>query len=74
MEIVEKDLGKYLKVGAQTVAGKMEAKISIDAAALLDDAAANIKGKIPGNLEDGIVDTVVAELKKDLLGVVAPSA
>ncbi len=61
--LVEKDLGKFISIGADIEGAKVVGKISIDGIALAEAAGVWIKSKIPGAWDDSLIDLGVAGLK-----------
>jgi hypothetical protein len=62
MELVQKDLGKYAKVDVAVEAGALKASISVPVIGLVKEAADLAKAKIPGTIDDMVIDAILAEL------------
>ena len=62
-EVFEKQIGEYVKVEVVAAAGELKAIQSVNLGKILDDAAAKVKEKIPGSVEEPFVDGIVAQLK-----------
>lgn len=62
-ELFEKQVAEHLKVEVVVEGSELKAIQSLDLGAVLDKAAAAVKAKIPGNIEEPFVDSIVAQLK-----------
>lgn len=63
MDIIEKQLGKYANVQLDLVAGALVAKLEVPVIALVKEAALVVKAKIPGTIDDMIIDALLAEVE-----------
>lgn len=63
MEILQKDLGKYAKVDIALKDGALQASISVPVIALVKEAAVVAKAKIPGSIDDMVIDAILAEVE-----------
>ncbi len=63
MDIIEKQLGKYGKAEVDLEGGELVAKLSIPVIALVKEAAVIVKAKIPSQLDDMIIDALLAEIE-----------
>ena len=63
MDIIEKQLGKYGKAEVDLEGGELVAKVSIPVIALVKEAAVIVKAKIPSQLDDMIIDALLAEIE-----------
>ena len=64
MDIIEKQLGKYGKAELDLTGGELVAKVSIPVIALVKEAAVIVKAKIPGAIDDMIIDALLAEIEE----------
>ena len=64
MDIVERQLGKYGKIELDLEAGALVGKVSIPVIALVKEAAVVVKLKIPGAIDDMIIDALIAEIEE----------
>jgi hypothetical protein len=64
MDIIEKQLGKYGKAEIDLEGGELVAKVSIPVIALVKEAAVHVKAKIPGSIDDLIIDALLAEIEE----------
>ncbi len=66
MEFLDKQLGPvHLEIGIKE--GGLAVEVSLPIVALLDLGAAKVKAAIPGQIDDAVIDVVVAALKAELL-------
>lgn len=66
MEFIDKQLGPvHVDVGFKE--GALVAEVKLPLSDLLDQLAAKVKAAIPGQIDDAIIDVVVAALKAELL-------
>ncbi len=63
MEILQKDLGKFAKVDIALKDGALEAVVSVPVIALVKEAAELAKAKIPGTIDDMVIDAILAEVQ-----------
>jgi len=63
MDIIEKQLGKYANVQLDLVGGALVAKLEVPVIALVKEAALVVKAKIPGTIDDMIIDALLAEVE-----------
>jgi len=63
MDIIEKQLGKFGKAELDLVGGEIVAKVSVPVVALVKEAAVAVKAKIPGSIDDMIIDALLAEVE-----------
>lgn len=63
MDIVEKQLGKYGKVELDIEGGALVGKVSVPVVELVKEAAVVVKAKIPGSIDDMIIDALLAEIE-----------
>lgn len=67
MDLIHKDLGQYAKADLVLKEGSLVASISVPVIALMDELAAKVKAAIPGQVDDAIIDLVMAAAKAELL-------
>ena len=63
MDIIEKQLGKFANVQLDLVGGALVAKLEVPVIALVKEAALVVKAKIPGTIDDMIIDALLAEVE-----------
>jgi hypothetical protein len=63
MDVAQGELGSKVKYEADIQDGKLILKSEVDFVAFAEKAAAWIKGKIPGQYDDAIIDGFLALLK-----------
>jgi hypothetical protein len=62
-DLIETDLGKYAKVKVSVGEGNLNAVLAVPVSSLLDEAGKKVKEAIPGQVDDAIIDLVIATLK-----------
>ncbi len=65
-ELFEKNLGNIAKLEVAFKEGSLQASVSMPVMELLDLAAAKVKAKIPGQVDDAIIDLIMKVAKEEL--------
>jgi hypothetical protein len=67
MDLVEKNFGKYAKLELDLAGGALVGKIEVPVIGLVKEAAELVKAKIPGSIDDLVIDALIKEVEA-LLG------
>lgn len=73
MDVVTKEIGKDLDLKLALDDGKVKLSAELDLLALVEPVLLKLKEKIPGEIDDKIIDAVIAKVK-ELLNPAAPAA